>query len=175
MSSPSVDPDVVPKQQAVAPVAAAEPVKLASADASALPILLASSAVASPVQESAARVWTLAREDRTVRSALERWARHVEWQVSWEFPTDFQIEFNADFDGDFIDAVARVVEGLSVPERPVRAEFYKGNRCWVGAPPISSSISQPWCVTRKRRSGKPSSKTRFWWTGPKSRSHPLWW
>jgi len=101
-------------------------IKLATADPASLSALLGSAAVipapATPL------AWTLAREDRTVRTALERWARQVEWQVAWEFPTDFQIEFNADFDGDFIEAVAKVVDGLSVPERPVRAEFYKGNR-----------------------------------------------
>ncbi|MEY3200965.1 MAG: hypothetical protein RIR70_515 [Pseudomonadota bacterium] len=112
------------------PVAAqpvAEPLVVASAVVTP-PIVLAAAAAASSVQEAPPQAWTLAREDRTVRTALERWARQMEWNVSWEFPTDFQIEFNADFDGDFIDAVAKVVEGLSVPERPVRAEFYKGNR-----------------------------------------------
>ena len=70
----------------------------------------------------------MSREDRTIKSALERWAQLTEWQVAWEFPTDFQIEFNAQFDGDFVDAVTRVVEGLAGPERPIRAEFYNGNR-----------------------------------------------
>lgn len=113
---------------AAMPVAQPEPIKLASAEPMALPTLLASAAVATPIQESTNRVWTLAREDRTVRTAIERWARQVEWQLSWELTGDFQIEFNADFDGEFIDAVSRVVDALSDAERPLRAEFYKGNR-----------------------------------------------
>ena len=105
-----------------------EPIKLAAADPAVVPMIVASAATTSPIQDSASASWRLAREDRTVRAAIERWARQADWNLSWEFPTDFLVEFSADFDGEFIDAVTKVVDGLSGPERPLRAEFYKGNR-----------------------------------------------
>ena len=116
---------------AVAPqpmVPQVEPIKLAAADPAVVPMILASAATTSPIQDAAPASWRLAREDRTVRAAVERWARQADWNLSWEFPTDFLVEFSADFDGEFIDAVTKVVDGLSGPERPLRAEFYKGNR-----------------------------------------------
>lgn len=125
--------DALPPPVSAAP--AAPPVQLASATVMsdvivsplASPLVVASASDGSSAA-SAPKSWVLSREDRTIKSALERWAQLTEWQVAWEFPTDFQIEFNARFDGDFVDAVTRVVEGLAGPERPIRAEFYNGNR-----------------------------------------------
>lgn len=78
--------------------------------------------------EVAAEAWVLTREDRTLKNAFERWAREANWMLSWEYPTDFQVEFDAQFEGDLIDAVAKVIDGLGGLQRPIRAEFYGGNR-----------------------------------------------
>lgn len=126
-AKPSLSPTPERESVSLAVAPQFEPIKLAAAEPAVVPMILAS-ATTSPIQDSAPASWRLAREDRTVRAAVERWARQADWNLSWEFPTDFLVEFSADFDGEFIDAVTKVVDGLSGPERPLRAEFYKGNR-----------------------------------------------
>ena len=108
-----------------------EPIQLAAADT---PSIVVAPAIVTPVAadntpgQATVQGWSLARDDRTIRTSLERWSRDANWQLAWEYPTDFQVEFDAKFDGDFIDAVSRVMDGLSAPDRPIRAEFYFGNR-----------------------------------------------
>lgn len=71
--------------------------------------------------------WTISTKDRTIRSAVQRWATDAGWNVDWAVPKDFPIEFDTTFSGDFETAVSGVLEALSGTDYPIQACAYQNN------------------------------------------------
>lgn len=74
------------------------------------------------------RTWRIELSDRTMRSALARWARLVGWQLVWEAPGDFGIDAEASVHGTFDDALRSVVGALAHSNAPIQAILYRGNQ-----------------------------------------------
>jgi hypothetical protein len=88
--------------------------------------------IAPPTQDLAATaalpVWELRLSDRSVKSALARWAADAGWQFVWDVPTDFTIDASATIHGSFQDALHAVVDALRTSQVPIQVLLYKGNR-----------------------------------------------
>jgi hypothetical protein len=88
--------------------------------------------IAPPTQDLAASaalpVWELRISDRSVKSALARWAADAGWQFVWDVPTDFTIDASATIHGSFQDALHAVVDALRTSQVPIQVLLYKGNR-----------------------------------------------
>ena len=82
----------------------------------------------SGVPERVNSTWTVQEEDRTLSTALERWARQAGWKLLWESTLDYSIEASATINGTFEDAIEFVAKNLANSENPMRASFYKGNK-----------------------------------------------
>ncbi len=67
------------------------------------------------------RQWDIRFRDVTVRRMLLRWSREAQYQLIWEAARDFPVDVEAVLQGDFRDAVASVMESLSVTDYPVQA------------------------------------------------------
>jgi hypothetical protein len=91
---------------------------------------LAATQAAQAAEKEAARTasWDIRTSDKTIRSALSRWAASSGWQLSWELSVDYPVYAQASFSGQFETAVESVVKSLEHTEVPVRAVFYRGNR-----------------------------------------------
>lgn len=74
------------------------------------------------------RTWRLEVADRTVKTALSRWAKEAGWQLVWEVPVDFAIDADATITGTFEDALHSVVRALDKSDTPIQAILYKGNK-----------------------------------------------
>ncbi|RQR49527.1 pili assembly chaperone [Burkholderia sp. Bp9140] len=74
------------------------------------------------------RTWRIELSDRTMRSALARWAQTVGWQLVWEAPGDFGIDAEASVTGTFDDALRSVVGALAHSNAPIQAILYRGNK-----------------------------------------------
>lgn len=72
--------------------------------------------------------WRLEVSDRTVKTALSRWAKEAGWQLVWEVPVDFGIDADATITGTFDDALHAVVHALDKSDTPIQAILYKGNK-----------------------------------------------
>lgn len=74
------------------------------------------------------RTWRIELSDRTMRSALARWAQAAGWQLVWEAPADFGIDAEASVTGTFDDALRSVVGALAHSNAPIQAILYRGNK-----------------------------------------------
>ena len=74
------------------------------------------------------RTWRLEVSDRTVKTALSRWAKEAGWQLVWEVPVDFGIDADATITGTFDDALHAVVHALDKSDTPIQAILYRGNK-----------------------------------------------
>ena len=74
------------------------------------------------------RSWRLDLADRTVKTALGRWAKEAGWQLVWEVPVDFGIDADATITGTFDEALHAVVRALDKSDTPIQAILYKGNK-----------------------------------------------
>ncbi|RJF92120.1 hypothetical protein D3871_26105 [Noviherbaspirillum saxi] len=87
----------------------------------------AQAAQAAEKEAAKAVTWDIRSTDKTIRSALARWAASAGWQLSWELSVDYPVYAQASFPGQFENAVESVVKSLEHTEVPVRAVFYRGN------------------------------------------------
>lgn len=72
--------------------------------------------------------WSISERDRTLRTALERWAQAAGWRLLWELGVDYRLEAPSTIDGTFEEAISAVVANMERAEVPPRAIFYRGNQ-----------------------------------------------
>jgi hypothetical protein len=72
--------------------------------------------------------WEIAPADRTLGTALARWAVRAGWQLVWELPVDYAVDARTQLSGSFEEAVAVVAKGMEGAEMPLKAIFYAGNK-----------------------------------------------
>lgn len=77
---------------------------------------------------AASAVWDLRFEDKTVRTALERWAASAGWQMVWELNYDYPIGASASLNQTFEGAIETVMRSMESVEFPPKAIFYRGNQ-----------------------------------------------
>lgn len=87
---------------------------------------IATSLPSAPVQSS--QSWEISRADKTLKSAITRWAETSGWQLSWELAADYAIEADTHLTGTFEEAIESVARSLETADVPVNAIFYKGNK-----------------------------------------------
>ena len=88
----------------------------------------ASSAAVIDPAISPLKVWSTTPADKTLQTALARWAQVAGWQLFWELPQDYSVEAAASINGSFEDAVTAVTNSLQQNDVPVSAIFFEGNR-----------------------------------------------
>jgi hypothetical protein len=74
------------------------------------------------------RTWEITPSDKTLRSALGRWAASAGWQLVWELPVDYSVESLTAVPGTFEEAVGLVAKGMDSAEVPMKAILYSGNK-----------------------------------------------
>lgn len=117
VSTPAAVPaQAVSEAQAAHPAAPSAPAPVAAADTFPVPA------------PEVSRTWRLDVADRTVKTALSRWAKEAGWQLVWEVPVDFGIDADATITGTFEDALHSVVRALDKSDTPIQAILYKGNK-----------------------------------------------
>lgn len=119
-----VAPTKPPAPQASSTPALA-PVPQPVAIAPATPVVVPVAAVAVPVQAAA---WEITPGDKTLNSALARWAQSAGWQLIWELPVDYSVDARTTIRGSFEEAVGMVARSMDSAEIPMKAIFYEGNR-----------------------------------------------
>lgn len=72
--------------------------------------------------------WELTPSDKTLNTALSRWATKAGWQLVWEFPHDYEIDVRSTVPGTFEEAIEAVAKSIDTAEAPMRVIFYKGNK-----------------------------------------------
>jgi hypothetical protein len=72
--------------------------------------------------------WALSERDKTLKSAIERWAREAGWRLVWELGVDYRISAAASIEGTFETAVTEVVKNMEHADVPPKAIFYRGNQ-----------------------------------------------
>jgi hypothetical protein len=89
-----------------------------------------SPAAATPVTVPApvAQIWRIELGDRTLRTALTRWAHTAGWQLIWDAPVDFSVDAEASVEGSFDDALHEVIASLAHSNTPIQAIVYQGNK-----------------------------------------------
>ena len=68
------------------------------------------------------QVWSIEQSDKSLSSALERWAQKAGWQMVWEAERDFVIESNLHLEGEFLKAVGTVMQSLANTDYPLQAK-----------------------------------------------------
>ncbi|RSZ61166.1 pili assembly chaperone [Massilia atriviolacea] len=81
-----------------------------------------------PLAAPATQGWQLKAADRTLKTALLRWAASEGWQLVWEAPVDYAVERDTTIGGSFEQAIEAVAHSMAGAETPLQAIFYKGNR-----------------------------------------------
>ncbi|HEY4542820.1 MAG TPA: toxin co-regulated pilus biosynthesis Q family protein [Noviherbaspirillum sp.] len=110
-----------PMAEAVPQHAAATPAAPAAQAAASMP--------AAPITSSApAEAWEIAPADKTLNTALARWAATAGWQLLWELPIDYSVDARTTIRGSFEQAVTMVAKSMESAEIPMKAIFYEGNR-----------------------------------------------
>ncbi|RZI42498.1 hypothetical protein EGT07_13210 [Herbaspirillum sp. HC18] len=85
----------------------------------------------SAVSEKPASVtsqWEIVSADKTLNTALARWASIAGWQLVWELPVDYAVEARTVVPGTFEEAVGIVAKSMDSAEIPMKVIFYAGNR-----------------------------------------------
>jgi hypothetical protein len=77
-----------------------------------------------PVQS----IWEIALADKTLNTALSRWAVQAGWQLVWDLPVDYAVETRTTVPGTFVEAVTLITKSMATAEIPMRAIFYDGNK-----------------------------------------------
>lgn len=72
--------------------------------------------------------WEVVPADRTLNTALARWAGVAGWQLVWELPVDYAVNVRTEIRGTFAEAVGQVVKSMETAEIPMKVIFYDGNR-----------------------------------------------
>jgi hypothetical protein len=72
--------------------------------------------------------WTIVPADKTLNTALARWAAAAGWQLLWELPVDYAVDVRTEIRGTFLEAVGLVAKSMDTAEIPMKAIFYEGNR-----------------------------------------------
>ncbi|MGN6668724.1 MAG: TcpQ domain-containing protein [Trinickia sp.] len=88
----------------------------------------AEAASVAPRVPTTVRAWHIAPADRSVRTALARWASEAGWQFVWDVPTDFSIDASATINGTLEDALNAVAQALKRSQVPIQVILYKGNK-----------------------------------------------
>ena len=81
-----------------------------------------------PAASAAVRAWRIGPSDRTVKTALARWASEAGWQFVWDVPTDYAVDASATINGTLEDALDAVVQALKRSQVPIQVILYKGNK-----------------------------------------------
>lgn len=76
---------------------------------------------------AASVVWDLRFEDKTVRTALERWASAAGWQLIWDLSYDYPIAASASLEQSFEGAIEIVMRSMETVQHPPKAIFHRGN------------------------------------------------
>ena len=126
---------VAPVSQTLATSAiAAAPKTIAAPAPAEPPVAVPASAISTQAgsfvvpEAETSRTWRLEVSDRTVKTALSRWAKEAGWQLVWEVPVDFGIDADATITGTFDDALHAVVHALDKSDTPIQAILYRGNK-----------------------------------------------
>lgn len=72
--------------------------------------------------------WEVIPSDKTLHTALARWAAAAGWQLVWELPVDYAVSVRTEIRGTFAEAVGMVTKSMETAEIPMKAIFYDGNR-----------------------------------------------
>ena len=72
-------------------------------------------------------VWEVTPADKTLNTALARWAALAGWQLVWELPVDYAVSVRTEIRGSFTEAVGMVAKSMDTAEIPMKAIFYEGN------------------------------------------------
>lgn len=83
---------------------------------------------ASAASASPSLAWEVVPADRTLNTALARWAGVAGWQLVWELPVDYAVNVRTEIRGTFAEAVGQVVKSMETAEIPMKVIFYDGNR-----------------------------------------------
>ena len=102
---------------------AASPVLAASVVPAAYTAPAAPAAVTTPASS-----WEIVPSDKTLNTALARWAAAAGWQLVWELPVDYAVDVRTEIRGGFMEAVELVAKSMETAEVPMKAIFYEGNR-----------------------------------------------
>lgn len=92
------------------------------------PAKLAPVAQAETPKPKPKQIWEIVPTDKTLNSALARWAASAGWQLVWELPVDYAIEARTSVPGTFEEAVGMVAKSMEGAETPMKAIFYSGNK-----------------------------------------------
>jgi hypothetical protein len=71
--------------------------------------------------------WVVTPADKTLNTALARWAALAGWQLVWELPVDYAVSVRTEIRGSFTEAVGMVARSMDSAEIPMKAIFYEGN------------------------------------------------
>lgn len=130
-ASRAVTADIAPAKKVVSIQAArsVRPPSVSPAAAAAPVAAPVSAPVTSPVNTApAAGMWEIVPADKTLNTALARWAATAGWQLLWELPVDYAVDARTSVPGTFEEAVGMVAESMETAEIPMKAIFYEGNR-----------------------------------------------
>ena len=89
------------------------------------PVAAAPTAAPPPLPEP---TWDVTPSDRTLRTAMARWARTAGWQLMWELPYDYELDTHSAIHGSFEHAVEVVARSMADADPPLRAIIYSGNK-----------------------------------------------
>jgi hypothetical protein len=94
------------------------------------PAVAAVAAVAppQPVPSQPAAAWEIIPADKTLNTAMARWAEAAGWQLLWELPVDYAVETRSTVSGTFEQAVEAVAKSMDAAHVPMQAIFYNGNK-----------------------------------------------
>jgi hypothetical protein len=84
--------------------------------------------VATEPAKPAPAAWDIVPADKTLNTALARWAAQAGWQLVWELPVDYAVEARTSVPGTFEEAVGTVARSMDTAEIPMKAIFYAGNK-----------------------------------------------
>ena len=131
-TSHAVTADIAPAKKVVS-VQAARSARPSAVSPTAAPAP-AAAPVSAPVTTApdntvpAAGMWEIVPADKTLNTALARWAATAGWQLLWELPVDYAVDARTSVPGTFEEAVGMVAESMETAEIPMKAIFYEGNR-----------------------------------------------
>jgi hypothetical protein len=106
-------------------IAQTAPAAKSAAPAVAAPVAAPTSTVPAATPASS---WVVVPADKTLNTALARWAAAAGWQLLWELPVDYAVSVRTEIRGSFEEAIGLVAKAMETAEIPMTAIFYEGNR-----------------------------------------------
>lgn len=76
-------------------------------------------------------VWEVKMSDKTIKKALQRWAKDSGWQLIWNADVDFPVSASMTIDGDFDYAVNEVCRASQFTDSKIIGEFHPKNKVIV--------------------------------------------